>query len=154
MPNILMGPRVMTDKTGLLEKEMDLAIPDGSAAFADPATARKAFSSGHGAETSEKPSVRTSHPTINQASTTNVKLPAMDGLLEDTLVSIKPAKHLTRREAEVLKLIVSGNTNKKIAQKLYRTERTVEYHRNRLMCKLGAHNAADLVKRAIAMGIV
>ena len=55
---------------------------------------------------------------------------------------------------EVLQLIVDGNTNKRIAQKLYRTERTVEYHRNRLMGKLDAHNAADLVKRAIAMGIL
>ncbi len=78
----------------------------------------------------------------------------MDELLEDMLANIRAAEHLTKREAEILKLIVSGNTNKKIARKLYRTERTVEYHRNRLMRKLGAHNAADLVKRAIAMEIV
>ena len=58
------------------------------------------------------------------------------------------------RETEILQLIVSGKTNKKIAQVLYRTERTVEYHRNRLMRKLGAKTAADLVKRAITMGII
>jgi len=77
----------------------------------------------------------------------------MDNLLEDTLVGIRAAECLTKREAQILELIVSGNTNKKIAQKLCRTERTVEYHRNRLMHKLGAKTAADLVKRAIVMGL-
>jgi DNA-binding CsgD family transcriptional regulator len=81
------------------------------------------------------------------------KLP-MDNILEDTLIGIWPAALLTKREAEILKLIVRGNTNKKIAQKLYRVERTIEYHRNQIMRKLGARNVADLVKRAIAMGIV
>ena len=30
----------------------------------------------------------------------------------------------------------------------------IEYHRNRLMRKLDAHNAADLVRRAIVMGVI
>jgi DNA-binding NarL/FixJ family response regulator len=119
----------MANRSGLLEKE--------STAFAE-----------------EKPPVRTNYSSFSQVSAANVKLPVMDNLLEDTLVSIKPAEPLTKRESEILKLIIAGKTNKKIAQKIYRTERTVEYHRHRLMRKLGAHNAADLVKRAIAMGIV
>ena len=64
------------------------------------------------------------------------------------------ASLLTSREAQVLQLIVSGKSNKEIARMIFRTERTVEYHRNRLMHKIGAHNAAELVKRAIAMGFV
>lgn len=86
----------------------------------------------------------------------SVKLPEMDEFLEDTLVNnnIEISELLTRREAEILQFIVSGRTNKEIGRILCRTERTVEYHRNRLMHKFGAHNAADLVKRAIAMGIV
>jgi DNA-binding NarL/FixJ family response regulator len=120
----------MANRSGLLEKE--------STAFAE-----------------EKPPVRTNYSSFSQVSAANVKLPVMDNLLEDTLVSIKkPAETLTKRESEILKLIIAGKTNKKIAQKIYRTERTVEYHRHRLMRKLGAHNAADLVKRAIDMGIV
>lgn len=78
----------------------------------------------------------------------------MDSLLEDTLSHIKPAKKLTNRESQILRLIIEGNTNKKIAEKLYRTERTVEYHRNRLMRKLGAKTVVDLVKRSIAMGLL
>ena len=81
------------------------------------------------------------------------KRPEMDELLENTLLNVKFDGSLTKRETEILKLIVAGNTNKKIAQKIYRTERTVEYHRHQLMRKLGARSAADLVKRAIAMGI-
>jgi len=74
--------------------------------------------------------------------------------LEKTLLNVKLDESLTKREAEILKLIAAGNTNKKIAQKLDRTERTVEYHRHRLMRKLGVKSTARLVKRAIEMGIV
>ena len=61
---------------------------------------------------------------------------------------------LTKREREILDFVLAGHTNRQIAQKLFRTERTIEYHRNRMMRKLGAHNPIELVKRAIAMGIV
>ena len=100
---------------------------------------------------------RCSHKTylsLGQVSRTRAKRPEMDNILEKTLIeNVKLTKPLTKRESEVLRLIVAGKTNKKIAQKLYRTERTVEYHRNKLMHKFGAGNAAELVKRAIAMGI-
>jgi DNA-binding NarL/FixJ family response regulator len=119
----------MVGKTRLLEKE--------SAAFAD-----------------EKPPVCVSHSALSQTAVISAKRPEIDELLENTLLNVKLNESLTKREVEILKLIVVGNTNKKIAQKIYRTERTVEYHRHRLMRKLGAHSAADLVKRAIAIGIV
>lgn len=77
----------------------------------------------------------------------------IDDILEDTLINIEPVGSLTKRETEILQMIVAGKTNKKIAQSLYRAERTVEYHRNRIMRKLGTRTAADLVKRAIDMGL-
>jgi DNA-binding CsgD family transcriptional regulator len=55
---------------------------------------------------------------------------------------------------EILDLVINGLTNREIAQKLHRTERTVEYHRNHLMHKFEAKTAADLVKRAILSGMV
>jgi DNA-binding CsgD family transcriptional regulator len=77
-----------------------------------------------------------------------------DKFLENTLVfDVCGGISLTKREEEILQMIVSGQTNKQIAQCLSRSERTVEFHRNRLMRKLGAHNAAELVKSAIAMGL-
>ncbi len=78
-----------------------------------------------------------------------------DTLLENTVVfNAENGVTLTRREREILRLIVGGETNKEIAKRLSRSERTIEFHRNRLMRKMSAHNAAELVRRAIVLGIV
>jgi two-component system response regulator FixJ len=53
---------------------------------------------------------------------------------------------LTRREHEVLGLITSGASNKEAGRRLNISPRTVEVHRARIMDKLGAKNAADLVR--------
>ena len=90
----------------------------------------------------------------DQALAGTAKPSQVDQFMEDTLISGKLADSLTKREMEILKLILAGKTNKKIAQKLFRSERTIEYHRHRLMNKVGARTAADLVKRAITMGLV
>ena len=81
--------------------------------------------------------------------------PKIDRLLENTLCG-KPVmdKLLTVREVQILREIIAGRTNKEIARILCRSQRTIEYHRNRLMGKLNAHSAADLIKQAIVMGIM
>ncbi len=56
---------------------------------------------------------------------------------------------LTHREIEILKWIAGGYTNKKIAERLFISSRTVHNHRTNLMKKLDVHNAADLVRCAI-----
>jgi two-component system response regulator FixJ len=61
-------------------------------------------------------------------------------------------KPLTRAERIVLRLIMEGIGNKRIAYILERSERTVEVHRSRIMRKLGVDNVVDLVQRATAMG--
>ena len=60
---------------------------------------------------------------------------------------------LSKRETQVLELIASGNSNKEIAKKLFISVRTVEFHRGRIIRKLDVENVADLVKRAILMGL-
>ena len=85
---------------------------------------------------------------------TNLNRLNFDKLLESKLNPPGVEVTLTKREREILDFVLAGNTNKEIAQKLFRTERTIEYHRNRMMRKLGTHNPIELVKRAIAMGIV
>lgn len=59
---------------------------------------------------------------------------------------------LTRREKEVLKLILEQYTNPEIAGKLYLSTRTVEKHRISLIQKFGVKNTAGLVKHAIELG--
>jgi len=81
--------------------------------------------------------------------------PLSDGLIENTLtINADNAAALTKRENEILRLIVVGRTNKQIARLLSRSERTVEYHRNRLMRKMAVHNTAELVRLAMVTGIV
>lgn len=77
----------------------------------------------------------------------------IDEIIENTLYNLMPNNKLTKRENEILNLIMAGKTNKEISQKICRAERTIEYHRNRLMRKLGTKSAAELVKRAIALGM-
>ncbi|HEC04119.1 MAG TPA: response regulator transcription factor [Phycisphaerales bacterium] len=94
------------------------------------------------------------HPTITIVMS-STELSQADGLIESVLVSKGvPGKHLTAREMQILQSIVAGKTNKQIARMLSRSQRTVEYHRNRLMRKLDAHSPAELVKNAITMGIL
>jgi FixJ family two-component response regulator len=53
---------------------------------------------------------------------------------------------LTAREQDVLGRIVEGATNKEAGQQLGISYRTIEIHRARIMEKLGAKNAADLMR--------
>ncbi|MCG8429535.1 MAG: response regulator [Chromatiales bacterium] len=53
---------------------------------------------------------------------------------------------LTKREREVMAMIISGAQNKVIAADLGIVERTVEVHRHRVMEKMQAHSVADLVQ--------
>ncbi|MCH6574955.1 MAG: response regulator transcription factor [Bacteroidetes bacterium] len=52
--------------------------------------------------------------------------------------------NLTRREEEIARLILRGNSNKKIASKLYITEKTVKTHLTKIFKKLGINNRLEL----------
>jgi FixJ family two-component response regulator len=53
---------------------------------------------------------------------------------------------LTRREREVLEQFASGSSNKEAGRHLGISPRTIEDHRANVMKKLGARNAADLIR--------
>lgn len=59
---------------------------------------------------------------------------------------------LTRRECEVLSRIVAGATSKVAGRHLDISPRTVEVHRARIMRKLNAKNAADLIRIVMSDG--
>lgn len=61
---------------------------------------------------------------------------------------------LTRREREVLQLIAEGHSNRKIAEMLFISIKTVETHRYHIMEKLNLHSAAELTRYAIQKGII
>ncbi len=58
---------------------------------------------------------------------------------------------LTRRETEVMGLVVAGKANKVIGGELGLSQKTVEVHRSHLMRKMGAHSLAELVRMAVAL---
>jgi len=58
---------------------------------------------------------------------------------------------LTRREKEILALIIDELTNQQIAEKLFISLSTVETHRMNLSAKLGAKNTAGMVRIAIKL---
>ena len=60
--------------------------------------------------------------------------------------------HLTEREKDVLKLLAEGLGNAEIGRQLHVTERTVAYHVENLLSKLGAENRTKLVVEAIRRG--
>ena len=53
---------------------------------------------------------------------------------------------LTSREREVLGQVANGASNKEAGRRLGISPRTIEVHRARIMAKLGAKNAADLMR--------
>ena len=61
---------------------------------------------------------------------------------------------LSKREKEVLKLIVAGKTSKAIAIHLGISKRTVDVHRSKIMEKLQIDNIADLIKFSISQGLI
>lgn len=61
--------------------------------------------------------------------------------------------HLTPREFEVLRFVITGMLNKQIAIKLGVSEKTVKVHRGRIMEKMQVGSVAELVRLTEKVGI-
>ena len=64
------------------------------------------------------------------------------------------ADPLSEREREVLRLLALGHTNQEIAKMLYISVRTAESHRAHIMQKLRLGTRAELVRYALAHGLL
>ncbi|OHB63425.1 MAG: hypothetical protein A2Y76_13375 [Planctomycetes bacterium RBG_13_60_9] len=60
---------------------------------------------------------------------------------------------LTAREREVLQLIAEGKSTKMTAKELCLSTKTIEWHRSRIMRKLGIESIAGLVRYAMVEGL-
>ena len=65
---------------------------------------------------------------------------------------VKSGGSLTEREADVLRLIAAGYSNKEIAGRLSLSVKTVEAHKANAMRKLGLSGRIDIVKYAVLQG--
>lgn len=62
----------------------------------------------------------------------------------------KALECLTKREYQILELLVEGFANKEVARELNITVKTVEYHRSNIMRKTGATSLPELVRLHLA----
>jgi DNA-binding NarL/FixJ family response regulator len=65
-----------------------------------------------------------------------------------------PARAITDREEEILKLVAEGHSSKEIADMLYISVKTVERHRANLLAKLGLRDRLELTRYAIRAGLI
>ncbi|MCX5602404.1 response regulator transcription factor [Streptomyces phaeochromogenes] len=65
-----------------------------------------------------------------------------------------PARPITEREEEILKLVAEGHTSKEIALLLVISAKTVERHRTNLLQKLGLRDRLELTRYAIRVGLI
>ena len=65
-----------------------------------------------------------------------------------------PARPITEREEEILKLVAEGHTSKEIASLLVISVKTVERHRANLLQKLGLRDRLELTRYAIRVGLI
>src|SRR5258708_24728589 len=76
-----------------------------------------------------------------------IRLPVADESSE-----VGDVSSLTPRERQVLAEIMAGASNKEAGRTLGISPRTIEVHRARIMEKLGAKNACDLVRIVLRQG--
>ncbi|MFD7655945.1 response regulator [Actinosynnema sp. NPDC059797] len=65
-----------------------------------------------------------------------------------------PARAITDREEEILKLVAEGHSSKEIADLLFISVKTVERHRANLLQKLGLRDRLELTRYAIRVGLI
>ena len=61
--------------------------------------------------------------------------------------------HLTHRGREILGFIIEGKVNKQIAAELELSEKTIEFHRSKLMKQLGVDSLHGLIRFALSTGL-
>lgn len=65
-----------------------------------------------------------------------------------------PLQGLSQRELELLRLVALGHTNREIGESLFLSVRAVEVNRAKLLEKLGLSSRPELVRFAIAHGVI
>ncbi len=61
---------------------------------------------------------------------------------------------LTRRETEVLNLVLEGKSSKEVAESLFCSKRTVDFHLARIYDKLQVSNRVQAMRRAVMLGLL
>jgi DNA-binding NarL/FixJ family response regulator len=84
----------------------------------------------------------------------NARAPIQDGVRAGHAGIAAPRSSLSKRETEVLRLMVEGKTSREIAADLGISFKTAVTHRASIMSKMDVHETASVVREAIRRGLV
>jgi two-component system, NarL family, response regulator NreC len=122
----------------------------------DPAYARVALAAGaagHVVKDSDSSELLAAIRAVHRGRTfVQVGAEGVEALAATDLV-MRPAA-LSPRERQVLELLARGHTNREVADRLALSVKTVETHRSRLSDKHGLTCRADIVRLALALGLL
>lgn len=89
---------------------------------------------------------------------------AVSNVLANQLLNAKPSSNnrasvddsyrLTKKEKEILRMIIDGKQNKDIADTFGKSVRTIETHRFNIMKKLGVNNGVDMINKAVKENLI
>jgi two-component system response regulator NreC len=124
----------------------------------DPSYVREAFAAGAAGyvlkEAADEEVVAAVREVANGGSYVHPALGARMVAAEAEARRAAEADPLSDREREVLRLLALGHTNQEIAKMLYISVRTAETHRAHIMQKLRLTTRAELVRYALAQGLL
>ena len=72
-----------------------------------------------------------------------------ESILKRNVAQNESAQRLSVREREVLQLVTEGRSAKEIADILHLSVKTIEFHKYRMMKRLGVHTTVELAKYAV-----
>ena len=162
-PDVILMDVVMPDQSGLdvvptllheqpETKVLVLSMQD------DPQYVRQAFAAGASGyvlkEAADTEVVAAIREVARGGRYVNPELGARLVFAETEAVRRAEADPLSDREREVLRLLALGHTNQEIAKQLYISVRTAETHRAHIMQKLQLRSRAELVRHALAQGLL
>jgi two-component system, NarL family, response regulator NreC len=162
-PDVLLLDVVMPGRSGIEAlAELRAASPDTRVLVLsmqdDPSYVRQAFAAGaHGylvKEAADADLVQAIEDVAAGHQYVHPSLGARLAALEADALHRAEADPLSGREHEVLRLLALGHTNQEIAKLLFISVRTAESHRARIMQKLRLSSRAELVRYALASGVL
>ncbi|WP_034301630.1 response regulator transcription factor [Herbaspirillum sp. RV1423] len=74
----------------------------------------------------------------------------VDKIVFEDEENVLPHEHLSQRERQIFIMIAAGKSTGKIAAELFLSAKTVSTHKRRILEKMNADNAADLVRYSVA----
>jgi DNA-binding NarL/FixJ family response regulator len=124
----------------------------------DPRYVREAFSAGASGyvlkEAADRELVEAVRQVARGESYVHPALGARMATADARAAQAEEENPLSERENEVLRLLALGHTNQEIAKMLYISVRTAETHRAHIMQKLRLETRAELVRFALAQGLL